>query len=50
MKGGSHTSDFESAKLGMTLMVEVPVVLSNHRDKWEASLDSEVEGALLEWS
>jgi hypothetical protein len=33
----------------MTLVVEVPVILSDHRDKWEASLDGEVEGALLEW-
>jgi hypothetical protein len=32
----------------MTLVVEVPVILGDHRDKWEASLDSEVEGALLE--
>ncbi len=49
VRGRSHTSDSESAKLGMTLVVKVPVILGDHRDKWEASLYCEVEGALLEW-
>jgi hypothetical protein len=49
MKGRNHTSDSESAKVGMALVVEVPVILRDHRDKWEASLNGEMEGALLEW-
>jgi len=34
----------------MTAVVEVPVILGDHRDKWETSLDCEMEGTLLEWS
>jgi hypothetical protein len=48
-RGCSHTSDFEGAKVGMTRVVEVPVIFGDHRDKWEAGLNCEMEGALLEW-
>jgi hypothetical protein len=47
-EGCSHTSDFEGTKVGMTRVVEVPVILRDHRDKWEASLNGEMEGTLLE--
>ena len=32
----------------MTLVVDVPVILGDHGNNWEASLNGEVESALLE--
>lgn len=53
MRGGEGrecgpTSNFESARVEVTLVVDVPVILGDHGDNWEASLNREVEGALLE--
>ena len=47
--GCSLTSDSQSAKVGMPLVVEVPVILSNDWDNWKASLNCKMKGALLEW-
>ena len=49
VRGCSLTSDSQSTKVGMPLVVEVPVILSNDWDNWKASLNCEMEGALLEW-
>ena len=44
----SRTSNFKSARSEVTRVVDVPVILGDHGDDWEASLNCEVEGALLE--
>lgn len=50
MRGGEwgRTSKFESARVEVTLVVETPVILGDHGDNREASLNCEVERALLE--
>jgi len=51
VRGGGEcgrTSNFESARVAVTLVVDVPVILGDHGDNWDASLNCEVEGALLE--
>jgi hypothetical protein len=49
-RGGceGRTSNFEGARVEVALVVDVPVILGDHGDNWEASLNREVEGALLE--
>jgi len=46
----SRTSNFKSAGSEVTRVVDVPVILGDHGDNWEASLNREMEGALLEGS
>ena len=52
MRGGefSRTSNFKSAGSEVTRVVDVPVILGDHRDNREAGLNREVEGAFLEGS